>query len=111
MQHRNAALHRSSRQQRDGQKSDVGNHLAPMSSNERPATRDQHPVILYDGQCGLCRHFGEHDPDQTKQLVQIRNSHQAPETFTEECGHPTHEQLHLLVTANSACEGYEPAVA
>ena len=65
---------------------------------------------VHEGQCGLCAHFGEHhhgsgDP----QLVQIRTSKQAPEDLTEECGHPLHEKLHLIVTPISGCEGFEPA--
>ena len=63
---------------------------------------------VHDGQCGLCAHFGEHhlrDP----QLVQIRVSKEAPEEMVEECGHPLHEKLHLMVTPISGCEGFEPA--
>ena len=65
---------------------------------------------VHEGQCGLCAHFGEHQhhtPDQ--QLVEIRLSKQAPEDLTEECGHPLHEKLHLIVTPISGCEGFEPA--
>jgi hypothetical protein len=64
---------------------------------------------LHDGQCGMCAHFGEGHPDQSQTLVQVRLSHQAPETLTEECGHPRHKPLHLMVTANSGCIGFEPA--
>jgi hypothetical protein len=61
-----------------------------------------------DGQCGLCTHFGEtHNPDQ--QLLQIRSSHKAPETFVDDCGHPRHASLHLKVTPISGCDGFEPA--
>ena len=67
-------------------------------------------IQINDGQCGLCSHFGEHHAEDQK-LVQIRTSKKAPETFKEECGHPTHEKLHLLVTANSGCEGFEPVAA
>ncbi len=63
---------------------------------------------VHDGQCGLCTHFGEnHQPDQ--QLVQIRTSKQAPEDVVEECGHPQHAPLHLMVTPISGCAGFEPA--
>ena len=62
---------------------------------------------VHDGQCGLCTHFGEHQQDQ--QLVQIRTSKQAPEDVTEECGHPQHAPLHLLVTPISGCAGFERA--
>ena len=62
---------------------------------------------VHDGQCGLCAHFGEHHlPDP--QLVQIRVSKEAPEEMVEECGHPLHEKLHLMVTPISGCEGFEP---
>jgi hypothetical protein len=63
---------------------------------------------VHDGQCGLCLHFGEHDEKQ-QALVQVRTSKQAPETLIEECGHPKHASLHLVVTANSGCDGFEPA--
>ncbi len=65
---------------------------------------------IQDGQCGLCRHFGTHDPD-TQKLQQIRISRQAPEDLTEECGLPQNESLHLVVTPISGCEGFEPAAA
>ena len=66
---------------------------------------------VHDGQCGLCAHFGEHDADQKhmRQLVQIRTSKQAPESLVEGCGHPKHASLHLVVTANSGCDGFTPA--
>ena len=64
---------------------------------------------VHDGQCGLCVHFGEHQPQQQPQLVQIRSSKQAPEDLVEECGHPKHATLHLVVTANSGCDGFQPA--
>ena len=63
---------------------------------------------VHEGQCGLCAHFGEHHlPDP--QLVQIRVAKEAPEDLVEECGHPLHEKLHLMVTPISGCEGFEPA--
>lgn len=61
-----------------------------------------------EGQCGLCKHFGEHHPDEPE-IVQIRKSHEAPEELVEECGHPRHAPLHLVVTAVSGCDGFEPA--
>ena len=64
---------------------------------------------VHDGQCGLCAHFGEHEVAQRSQLVQVRTSKQAPETLIEECGHPKHATLHLVVTANSGCDGFMPA--
>jgi hypothetical protein len=63
---------------------------------------------VHDGQCGLCVHFGEHHlPDP--QLVQIRVAKEAPEELVEECGHPLHEKLHLMVTPISGCDGFTPA--
>jgi len=64
---------------------------------------------LHDGQCGLCKHFGEHAQAPEQQLVQIRSSKSAPEDFTTECGHPRLEPLHLTVTPISGCEGFEAA--
>ena len=66
-------------------------------------------TTIDDGQCGLCRHFGEHSDDQQATLVKIRTSKQAPEDLREECGHPKLEPLHLVVTPVSGCEGFEPA--
>lgn len=60
------------------------------------------------GQCGLCVHFGE-SHQKTDQLIQIRQKHEAPETFVEECGHPRHALLHLKVTPISGCDGFEMA--
>lgn len=67
---------------------------------------------ITDGQCGLCRHFGEHaalPADEKQQLIQIRTSRSAPADFREECGHPQHEPLNLIVTPVSGCEGFERA--
>ena len=63
---------------------------------------------LHEGQCGLCTHFGEHHTSQP-QLVQIRTSKRAPEDLVEECGHPRHAPLNLVVTPISGCDGFEPA--
>ncbi len=62
------------------------------------------------GQCGLCGHFGENNPAEQPKLVQIRSSRQAPEDLVEECGHPRHASLHLVVTPISGCQGFVPAV-
>lgn len=63
---------------------------------------------LHDGQCGLCQHFGEfHTRDE--KLVQIRRTHEGPETLVDDCNHPRHAPLHLRVTPISGCEGFEPA--
>jgi hypothetical protein len=67
-------------------------------------------VHVNDGQCGLCTHFGEHHAGD-QQLVEIRTSHEAPDDLVEECGHPKHSPLHLVVTPISGCDGFEPAHA
>jgi len=41
---------------------------------------------VYDGQCGLCSHFGEGHAESI--LNQIRASQQAKEDLVEDCGHP-----------------------
>ena len=64
---------------------------------------------VHDGQCGLCTHFGEHH--QNEQLHQIRDSHIAPEDLVDECGHPKHAELHLVVTPISGCDGFQPAAS
>ena len=65
---------------------------------------------LHDGQCGLCAHFGEtHQPDP--KLMQIRQRHEAPEVFLDDCGHPKHSSLHLKVTPISGCDGFMAASA
>lgn len=63
---------------------------------------------IHDGQCGLCTHFGE-GHNQSSKFVQIRKSMQAPEDLIDNCGHPTHANLHLKVTPVSGCDGFEPA--
>ena len=65
---------------------------------------------IHDGQCGLCAHFGEQNPNEP-QLIQIRLKHEAPENLVEKCGHPSHAPLDLKVTATSGCQGFEPARA
>jgi hypothetical protein len=62
---------------------------------------------INDGQCGMCVHFGEQHPGD-QQLEQIHTSHEAPEEFVDDCGHPKHAPLHLKVTAISCCDGFEP---
>lgn len=65
---------------------------------------------IQEGQCGLCLHFGEtHAMDSVPALMQIRTSHEAPETLIDDCGHPRHASLHLKVTPISGCDGFEPA--
>ncbi len=66
-------------------------------------------LTLHEGQCGLCKHFGEHD--NAPQLVQVRTSKSAPEDLKADCGHPKLEPLHLTVTPDSGCEGFEAAAA
>ena len=65
---------------------------------------------VHDGQCGLCTHFGETHA-ATEKIVQIRMTKEAPPTLTDECGHPRHAALHLVVTPISGCTGFEPAQA
>ena len=62
-----------------------------------------------EGQCGLCTQFGEsHNRDE--KLVQIRVTKEAPETLVDECGHPRHATLNLVVTPISGCDGFQPAM-
>ena len=63
---------------------------------------------VHDGQCGLCKHFGEHHAGD-HQIVEIHEVKKAPEDLVEECGHPQHADLHLVVTAVSGCDGFEKA--
>ena len=65
-------------------------------------------MSIHDGQCGLCVHFGEHH-SQDQKLTQIRITHRAPEDLVDECDHPKHAALHLMVTPISGCDGFEPA--
>jgi hypothetical protein len=67
-------------------------------------------VAIKDGQCGMCAHYGDNNPGEVK-LIQIRLRHEAPETLVEECGHPQHAPLHLVVTPISGCAGFEPVAA
>ena len=60
-----------------------------------------------EGQCGLCKHFGENDA--SPKLVQIRTTHEAPADLTVSYGHPQNEPLNLKVTPLSGCGGYEAA--
>jgi len=64
---------------------------------------------VHEGQCGLCVHFGEIEHRDEPVLVQIRTSQSAPEDLIEECGHPKHADLHLVVTPISGCQGFERA--
>ena len=67
-------------------------------------------VQIKDGQCGMCAHYGDNNPGEAK-LIQIRLKHEAPETRIEACGHPQLASLHLVVSANSGCAGFEPVSA
>ncbi len=64
-------------------------------------------VHIENGQCGLCGHFGEHTSEPL--VIQIQSKKEAAESFTAACGHPKHEALNLLVTANSGCSGFAVA--
>ena len=50
--------------------------------------------------------FGE-THSASEKIVQIRTTKEAPETLVDECGHPRHASLHLVVTPISGCEGFE----
>ena len=65
-------------------------------------------LSVNNGQCGLCSHFGE-DHGTDPKLVQIRQSHTAPDDMLDDCAHPRHASLHLKVTPISGCDGFEPA--
>lgn len=64
---------------------------------------------IHDGQCGLCAHFGEHNPADKPKLVQVRVKGEAPEDMLEPCGHPKNESLHLKVSPISGCDGFRRA--
>ncbi len=64
---------------------------------------------LHDGQCGMCTHFGENEPEEQPKLIQIRLRHEAPDDLVEACGHPSNKPLNLMVTPISGCAGFEPA--
>jgi hypothetical protein len=86
------------------------NVLADVVLGQTSQSKGAPPMLqVHDGQCGLCTHFGEHESIDEPQLVQIRTSRQAPEDITEECGHPQHAPLHLIVTPISGCAGFERA--
>ena len=63
---------------------------------------------LHDGQCGLCKHFGEHHASD-KKLTEIRSTQKAAETVVDECDLPRNATVHLMVTAISGCDGFEKA--
>jgi hypothetical protein len=68
-------------------------------------------IAVQDGQCGMCAHFGEGVSRDEPKLIQIRATHEAPEHLLEPCGLPEHAQYHLLVTPDSGCDGFVPAVS
>lgn len=63
---------------------------------------------VQDGQCGLCVHFGEQQPNDV-QLIQIRLKHEAPEKLVVPCGLPEHAKLQLMVTPISGCQAFQAA--
>lgn len=63
------------------------------------------------GQCGQCTHFGEHDGQANEALVNILSKPEASAQLLEECGHPKHAALHLVVTPISGCDGFVPVAA
>lgn len=64
-------------------------------------------VNVNDGQCGTCSHFGAELPSE--QLVQIRISQEASVETVGGCGLPSNASVHLMVSANSSCDGYVAA--
>jgi hypothetical protein len=77
-------------------------------SSDPPFHRGTIMEHVHEGQCGLCTHFGETHA-ATERIVQIRTTKEAPTTLVDECGHPRHASLHLVVTPISGCNGFEPA--
>ena len=67
-------------------------------------------LLVHDGQCGLCTHFGE-GHEKSSKLVAILSTHQASEDVIDDCGHPKLSGLHLKVTPVSGCDGFLPAAA
>jgi hypothetical protein len=67
-------------------------------------------LSVHDGQCGLCSHFGEVH-SQAAVLISIRTTKQAPESLVDSCGLPKNAALHLKVTPNSGCDGFQPAAS
>ena len=65
---------------------------------------------IHDGQCGLCGHFGENHA-KNDVLVSIVSSKQADVVMLDECGHPKHASLHLMVRPMSGCDGFVPAAS
>lgn len=37
---------------------------------------------IQDGQCGMCTHFGENQPEEQPKLIQIRLNHEALTTLS-----------------------------
>lgn len=68
-------------------------------------------LSITDGQCGMCAHFGENQPQDQPTLVQIRISGEAPEDLVEPCGHPDNAALSLKVTPASGCAGFTRAAS
>jgi hypothetical protein len=66
-------------------------------------------IAVHNGQCGICTHFGEHNPADKQVLTQILTTKQAPESLIEGCGLPKNAAMHLMVTAASGCDGFQPA--
>lgn len=66
-------------------------------------------MAVHNGQCGVCTHFGEHNPADKQVLTQILTTMQAPESLVEGCGLPKNEAVHLRVTAMSGCDGFQAA--
>jgi hypothetical protein len=65
-------------------------------------------LSVHDGQCGLCKYYGNHGQDEA-QIEALRKEHQGPETLVEDCEHPKLAPLNLQVTPISGCSAFELA--
>lgn len=63
-------------------------------------------LSVQDGQCGLCKYFGNHAQDESE-IRNLRQNHKGPETLVEDCEHPQLSPLNLQVTPISGCNGFE----
>lgn len=65
-------------------------------------------IVVREGQCGLCSHFGQHgDEERDARLIEILATRQASETLTASCGNEKLQGMHLRVTPASSCDGFE----
>lgn len=64
---------------------------------------------INQGQCGICRHFGE-PHSQKEELVKIRATQEGSEQVIDLCGHPLLARAHLRVSTISGCDEFESAI-